>query len=89
MFGHLDLDNDDQLSLQELYDLEHDQNERCIKPFLDSCDADRDASVSPKEWCHCFDKTDRPCAAVKSRVTDDMIGKRATEEGAPSSCSGS
>ncbi|CAA3033294.1 proteoglycan Cow, partial [Olea europaea subsp. europaea] len=38
MFQHLDLNSDAQLSLQELYDLEHDQNERCIKPFLDSCD---------------------------------------------------
>ncbi|XP_049947819.1 proteoglycan Cow [Schistocerca serialis cubense] len=74
MFQHLDLDADDQLSLQELYDLEHDQSERCIKPFLDACDSDRDIFVSPREWCHCFDKTDRPCAAVKRRISPDLLG---------------
>lgn len=41
MFKHLDLDADGQLTLQELYDLEHDQNEHCIKPFLDMCDMNR------------------------------------------------
>ncbi|EFN60758.1 hypothetical protein EAG_00491, partial [Camponotus floridanus] len=40
MFGHLDSDNDSRLSLSELYGLEHDQNEPCLKPFLDSCDTD-------------------------------------------------
>ncbi|XP_067011051.1 proteoglycan Cow isoform X2 [Anabrus simplex] len=74
MFQHLDLDADDQLSLQELYDLEHDQSEKCIKPFLDACDADRDIFVSPREWCRCFDKADRPCAAVKRRIIPDLMG---------------
>lgn len=41
MFKHLDLDMDGQLTLQELYDIEHDQNEYCIKPFLDMCDTNR------------------------------------------------
>ncbi|KAG8302592.1 peptide cross-linking via chondroitin 4-sulfate glycosaminoglycan [Homalodisca vitripennis] len=72
MFQHLDIDSDSQLSLQELYDLEHDQNEHCIKPFLDACDTDRDIFVSPHEWCKCFDKTDRPCAAVKRRITSNI-----------------
>jgi hypothetical protein len=75
MFQHLDLDADDQLSLQELYDLEHDQSEKCIKPFLDACDADHDIFVSPREWCRCFEKTDRPCAAVKRRISPDLLGK--------------
>jgi len=75
MFQHLDLDADDQLSLQELYDLEHDQSEKCIKPFLDACDADHDIFVSPHEWCRCFEKTDRPCAAVKRRISPDLLGK--------------
>ncbi|XP_039277860.1 proteoglycan Cow isoform X2 [Nilaparvata lugens] len=74
MFEHLDSEPDGQLSLQELYDLEHDQNEHCIKPFLDACDTDRDIFISPREWCKCFDKTDRPCAAVKRRITS-AIGK--------------
>lgn len=75
MFQHLDLDSDGRLSLQELYDLEHDQSEVCIKPFLEQCDTDRDQSVAPHEWCRCFDKTDRPCAAVKRRITPELIGK--------------
>ncbi|PSN45689.1 hypothetical protein C0J52_11955 [Blattella germanica] len=62
------------LSLQELYDLEHDQSEKCIKPFLDACDADHDIFVSPREWCRCFEKTDRPCAAVKRRISPDLLG---------------
>ncbi|KAK7790865.1 hypothetical protein R5R35_010733 [Gryllus longicercus] len=74
MFQHLDLDSDDQLSLEELYDLEHDQSEKCIKPFLDACDADKDIFVTPREWCHCFDKADRPCAAVKRRIVPDLMG---------------
>lgn len=36
---------------------------------------DKDVYVSPHEWCRCFDKTDRPCAAVKRRITPELIGK--------------
>lgn len=74
MFHHLDQNQDSLLSLQELYDLEHDQSERCIKPFLDSCDTNRDIFVSPHEWCHCFETTDRPCTAVKRRISSDILG---------------
>lgn len=79
MFGHLDGDSDGQLSLHELYDLEHDQSERCIKPFLDACDTDRDIFVTPREWCRCFDKTDRPCTAVRRRITPDLLGAYAPD----------
>jgi sparc/osteonectin, cwcv and kazal-like domains proteoglycan (testican) len=79
MFGHLDLNSDGQLSAQELYDLEHDQNERCIKPFLDTCDLDQDNSINPREWCRCFEKTDRPCAAVRRRLSADLIGAYAPD----------
>jgi sparc/osteonectin/cwcv/kazal-like domain-containing proteoglycan (testican) len=41
MFSHLNSDDDGQLSLQELFDLENDRNEKCIKPFLDRCDTDK------------------------------------------------
>lgn len=75
MFGHLDLNNDGELSTQELYDLEHDQNERCIKPFIDTCDLDQDNTIDPREWCRCFEKTDRPCAAVRRRLGNDLSGK--------------
>ncbi|XP_022179453.1 proteoglycan Cow isoform X1 [Myzus persicae] len=74
MYQHLDLDSDGKLSLQELYDLEHDKNEMCIKPFLDTCDTDGDIFVSPYEWCRCFDKTDRPCTAIKRRISPNALG---------------
>lgn len=75
MFGHLDLNSDGLLSVSEMYDLEHDQNERCIKPFIDTCDLDKDYNLSPREWCRCFEKTDRPCAAVRRRLGTDLFGK--------------
>lgn len=78
MFAHLDLNNDGILSLQELYDLEHDQNERCIKPFIDTCDLDRDSVLNTREWCRCFEKTDRPCAAVRRRIAGDFAGEIGT-----------
>lgn len=74
MFGHLDISNDGLLSVSEMYDLEHDQNERCIKPFIDTCDLDKDNSLTPREWCRCFEKTDRPCAAVRRRLGNDLLG---------------
>ncbi|CAG9863942.1 unnamed protein product [Phyllotreta striolata] len=74
MFQHLDTNADSKLSLQELYDLEHDQNEVCLKPFLQQCDVDRDVVVTPSEWCRCFQRTERPCAAVKRKITADLLG---------------
>lgn len=74
MFGHLDINNDGLLSITEMYDLEHDQNERCIKPFIDTCDLDHDNTLTPREWCRCFEKTDRPCAAVRRRIGTDLLG---------------
>ncbi|XP_037026728.1 proteoglycan Cow isoform X2 [Bradysia coprophila] len=79
MFNHLDLNNDGSLSSQELYDLEHDQNERCIKPFIDTCDLDNNNTISPREWCRCFEKTDRPCAAVRRRIGTDLLGTYAPD----------
>nr|XP_023016994.1 proteoglycan Cow [Leptinotarsa decemlineata] len=74
MFQHLDTNVDSKLSLQELYDLEHDQSEVCLKPFLQQCDADRDVVVTPSEWCRCFQRTERPCVAVKHKITSDFLG---------------
>ncbi|XP_020284035.1 proteoglycan Cow-like [Pseudomyrmex gracilis] len=71
MFGHLDGDSDGRLSLSELYGLEHDQNEPCLKPFLDGCDTDSDIFVSGSEWCECFSKAERPCDAVRRRSSPD------------------
>lgn len=56
MFHHLDTDTDLKLSQKELYYLEHDENEKCLKPYLLGCDEDRDAYLSPYEWCTCFDR---------------------------------
>lgn len=74
MFGHLDINSDGLLSITEMYDLEHDENERCIKPFIDTCDKDKDDNLTPYEWCRCFEKTDRPCAAVRRRLDNDLLG---------------
>ncbi|KAG5891812.1 hypothetical protein JTB14_027775 [Gonioctena quinquepunctata] len=74
MFQHLDVNIDSKLSLQELYDLEHDQSEVCLKPFLQQCDVDRDVIVTPSEWCRCFQRTERPCLAIKHKITSDFVG---------------
>lgn len=75
MFQHLDENSDSMLSLQELYDLEHDQGEVCLKPFLQQCDLDKDLVVTPTEWCKCFQRAERPCAAVRRKITTDLLGE--------------
>lgn len=75
MFNHLDINSDGLLSTSELYDLENDQNERCIKPFIDGCNLDNNDTLSPREWCRCFEKTDRPCAAIRRRSKIDLLGR--------------
>lgn len=76
MFQHLDLNSDAILSMKELYDLEHDQSEVCLRTFLQQCDTDLDTNVTPGEWCRCFQRSERPCAAVKRKITPEMLGKR-------------
>lgn len=72
------MNGDAQLSLQELYDLEHDQNEVCLKQFIQKCDMDRDVVLVPSEWCKCFQKTERPCMAVKRKISTEYIGRFST-----------
>uniref|UniRef100_T1JLX6 SPARC/Testican calcium-binding domain-containing protein n=1 Tax=Strigamia maritima TaxID=126957 RepID=T1JLX6_STRMM len=68
VFNHLDNDpRDGQLSLHELDDLERDAHEHCMKPFLEHCDSNRDADLTPAEWCACFDSKERPCLTAKTR----------------------
>ncbi|XP_054719313.1 proteoglycan Cow-like [Uloborus diversus] len=74
MFQHLDTDGDLKLSLQELYDLENDDQEHCLRPYLLDCDVERDLVLSPYEWCSCFDKSQRPCAAALRRTPKGLIG---------------
>lgn len=69
MYHHLDADGDMRLSQKELFDLEHDENEQCLKQYLDGCDEDRDNFLSPYEWCTCFDQ--------KSKLFDCLRCERA------------
>lgn len=73
MFRRTDSNLDGRLSLKELYDLEHDEQERCLKPFLDTCDLNRDVFLSAREWCKCFDKADRPCTA-RLKIASGLLG---------------
>ena len=41
MFLYLDTDADGQLTQRELYAVERDEHEPCLKPFLDRCDLNR------------------------------------------------
>ena len=38
---YLDTDADGQLTQRELYAVERDEHEPCLKPFLDRCDLNR------------------------------------------------
>lgn len=66
MFHHLDVNNDYSLSLKELFELEHDEREKCLKQYLDSCDEDGDTFLNPYEWCSCFEEQ-KPCEMVKRK----------------------
>lgn len=74
MLGHLDSNGDGQLSLKELYSLEHDKYEPCIKPLLDECDTDKDMFLTGMEWCSCFKKARRPCLAMKKKISPGLLG---------------
>jgi len=63
MFRHLDGNNDEHLSETELSEIEDIQNEQCIKPFLQSCDLDKDGRVELTEFCRCLCVTP-PCTNV-------------------------
>lgn len=74
MFHHLDSDGNLLLTLRELYDLEHDDHEKCLQPYLAVCDVNRDSFLSTVEWCACFNKTQRPCASAIRRITPGLVG---------------
>ncbi|XP_074595296.1 proteoglycan Cow-like [Brevipalpus obovatus] len=67
MFHHFDLNGNLKLSSKELYHLEYDNQEKCIKQYLDGCDDDRDFHLSPHEWCSCFDRKAQPCRQDRNR----------------------
>lgn len=72
MFKHLDSNSNGYLSSQELYELEHDQNEKCMSPFIKACNSNRDAVIDINEWCRCFEKTQRPCLAAQDHLKGDI-----------------
>ena len=52
MFSHLDGggNGDGRLSVSELYDAQQKQRERCLRPFVNSCDLNQDDHLDQKEW---------------------------------------
>lgn len=74
MFQHLDENADAKLSVQELYDLEHDKGEGCLKAYLQQCDLDKDLVITSMEWCKCFAKADRPCEARRRIMLSSLFG---------------
>ncbi len=44
-----------------------------MKLFIDACDTNQDGWTNPKEWCRCFERTDRSCAAVKRRFSGNPM----------------
>lgn len=44
------------------------QNEKCIQPFINHCDLDKNNVLNTLEWCHCFYKSNRPCAAFREAL---------------------
>jgi len=54
MFHHLDGNQDNWLSSGELAEIDGIQKEKCIKPFLQSCDINRDGKVNLSEFCKCL-----------------------------------
>lgn len=75
MFKHLDFDNDNQLSVRELYNLKNNKREMCLSPFIEKCDIDKNKNIGLLEWCMCFGKSERPCAALKHELSLKMQGK--------------
>lgn len=63
MFHHLDVDNNNFLSATELAEIEEIENEHCIKPFLQSCDFNKDGKVVLSEFCRCLCITP-PCTTL-------------------------
>ncbi|XP_046575433.1 histidine-rich glycoprotein-like [Haliotis rubra] len=62
-FHTLDVDTDHHLTIAELAEMENNGREPCLRPFLESCDTDRDARLSGHEWRCCFADAIPPCYA--------------------------
>lgn len=73
MFNELDGDSNNALNVEELKDIEHINNENCIKPFIDGCDTDKDGYVVLQEFCACLCTTP-PCTKAIDSVPTIMMG---------------
>jgi len=79
MFQQLDGDQNGHLTVHELYSLEQDRYEPCIKPFLDRCDIGADDTISLDEWCDCFQWSDHvkeepPCHKAQRNSDPHLLG---------------
>lgn len=72
MFNRLDADANGFLSTVELLEIEHIQNEQCIKPFFDKCDSNKDDKVGLSEFCKCLCVTP-PCTNAVKHIPYLMI----------------
>jgi len=67
VFMNLDVNKDLKLSSDELYHLEHDQSEKCLKLYVDSCDLNDDQVLNNEEWCKCYFQY-RPCLKERNSL---------------------
>nr|XP_022316230.1 proteoglycan Cow-like [Crassostrea virginica] len=83
-FHQLDKNKDHHLDKVEMSEMENNQREACVKPFLHSCDKDADSRLSKQEWCCCY-QADAPCdLAQKEAKEGKLLGAtipRCTPEG--------
>jgi len=79
MFGRLDGDQSASLTPQELWSIEHDQYEPCLRQFIDRCDQNADQDISADEWCDCFQYADHardepPCHKARHAIDPHLMG---------------
>ncbi|XP_062586953.1 testican-2-like [Saccostrea cucullata] len=83
-FHQLDKNNDHHLDKYEMSEMEKNQKEACMRPFLKSCDTDGDSRLGKQEWCCCF-QAEAPChLAQKEAQEGKLLGAtmpRCTVEG--------
>ncbi|KAK6187976.1 hypothetical protein SNE40_005889 [Patella caerulea] len=58
---HLDQNRNHHLNQSELQEIERNNMEPCLRPYLDSCDHNKDSQLSKNEWCCCFSEVLPPC----------------------------
>uniref|UniRef100_UPI0035902C80 testican-2-like isoform X2 n=1 Tax=Myxine glutinosa TaxID=7769 RepID=UPI0035902C80 len=90
MFARLDSDGDEMLSTTELSGLQRDKYEHCIAPFMTSCahptplHSGFPSSLSPADWCSCFQRPKPPCLAAVERIMQQQPEKKLLDIPTPS-----